>query len=414
MMAKDGVVRLGGWVFAALGWLVLAGAPQAQEDEGEGGGMEQFEEVDPYTQGDREKMKLLGYVGYGPFLWRNGDSTAAVTVNMGDIPMLWVETAHFRIGSTLNTYRIEGDKEEKAALKEELARLKKKLGKKVKFPKSKLDPWLRLHLFAQRAEDAYAQFHEDFGVEPKDYETAGPYLGQPEKMLILLCQRKSEFGRHMRTYVGVETEQSYRWGWPDGTMFWGANVEALRENYFPPDGRPFDRMLHCRMVGGIAANCINGYRKSLYGAPRWLGDILSHVYVRRIDPRWVGGAGYEDGRMIEEDDHKWEGRVYNLVKNEFFVSTETMFTWQEYKDLNTRDHMVAWSKLTYLLDEVEGDHRGFLHALCQRRPQGSPEEVKAKLAQRQTEALAECFQLTPAEFDERWSAWALKAYKRMR
>ncbi len=392
---------------ALLAYWPLAVPSSAQDKDG----MEEFEEVDPYTRGEPERMKRLGYVSYGPFVWRDGDSTLAVQESMGGMPILWVETEHFRIGSSLVTYKLSGDKEEKARLQEEIGRLRKKLGK-LKTPKKELDPWLRLHLWAQRAEELYASFHADFGLAPADYAEKGPYLGKTDKFLLLLCQRKSEFNRHVRTYLQVDTNHAYRYDWADGGMFYGANVEVMKESWDSPAGKPFDAILHGKVVAGLVTNFVDGYRQNRYGSPRWLAYALPHVYVRRIDPRWVNAVGYEEGRSIREEDYKWEPRVASLVKNKFFASTEEMFGWAKYEDMNTRDHLVAWSRLEYLLNEAEGDRRGFLTALCDVAPEGTPEAQQAALVERQTKALAECFGMTPEELDKAWARWVKKTYKK--
>ena len=388
--------------------ILLAAAPAFAQD---GDGMEEFEEVDPYTKGDPELMQRLGYLSYGPFQWRKGDTTTDVQMNMGGIPMLWVETEHFRIGSSLTTYKYSGDREEKERLKDELGRLKKRLGK-LKAPKRELDPWLRLHLFAQRAEEAYATFVEDFGLEPADFVDEGPHLGHEHKFLILLCQRKSEYSRHMRTYLAVDSETSYRWYWTDAGMGYAVNHEGNKERWSDPDGVPFDTILYCQMVSNLASMFVDGYRRSYYGAPYWFSRAIGHYTVRRIDPRWVTAVGYQQGQNSREEDYKWEGRLMNLVKNDFYAATADMFTWAKYQDMNVRDHMVCWSRLEYLMDEADGDPKGFLTDLCKPRPRGSDEEVQAAMVERQTQALATHFGLTPEELDERWAKWVKKAYKK--
>ncbi|MDG2143408.1 MAG: hypothetical protein P8N31_07630, partial [Planctomycetota bacterium] len=160
--------------------------------------MEQFEDVCPYTKGDRELEKKLGYERMGFVTWRDGEDSTIIQENMGAIPMLWVETEHFKIGSSLGTFKIDNNKAQKARIKEEIARLKKKLGK-FKAPKKSLDPYLRLHVYAQRAEDIYAQFVEDFGIKPENMPENAQFLGHENKFLLLLCQRKSEYGRYIKT-----------------------------------------------------------------------------------------------------------------------------------------------------------------------------------------------------------------------
>jgi len=394
----------------ALASVALAPASDAQHGQRRGGGMETFEEVDPYTEGDPERMERLGYTAFGPFHWRGPDFTNHVVEAIGSIPMLWVETEHFKIGSSLGTYEIPNDREERDRIEDELDTLEDRLGR-LRPPRKELDPWLRLHLYAQRAEALYAMFLEDFGIDEADFEPERRYLGNENKFLLLLCERKSEFGRFVRIYIEQENDNAYRWGWHGDCMFYGAAYEAITEHFVQPQEEPFDTMLYNRMASGLASNFIDGYR-SQFSAPRWLGYALGHVYVRRIDPRWPTADGHSARHVRQEDDWRWEPQVYGLVKNDFFASTETMFGWTGYEDMNTRDHMIAWSKLQFLMTEADGDPKGWLDTLTSRpRVHGEdPEARRATMAELQEDALLAHFELTPEELDERWAQWVRRNY----
>jgi len=380
-----------------------------------GGAYEEFEEIDPYTENDPERMSLFGYVAYRTFPWHKEERTEHIQENMGGMSMLWVETEHFKIGSSLTTYLVPNDREERDRIKAELARLKAKLGKKwgkkFKPARNKLDPWLRLHLYAQRMEETYQTFMDDFGIESSDFIAKGPHLGQPEKFLVLLCQRKSELGRYVKTYLNAESEDVYRWGFPDDCFFIGGNIESIKLRWQEPEEEPFDSMLHGMMTANVASTLLDAYRGNFYAPPRWMGWALGHYHVRRIDERWISSAGHRVGRNRREEDYKWEPRIKNLVKNDFFVKTEDMFKWLNYEDLKERDHIIAWSKLDYLINDAKGDLKGWLNDLCV-RPEGQVEVDPEELRVRQERALAKHFNLTPAGLDEAWAEWAAKKFKR--
>jgi len=371
-------------------------------------GMEVFEEVDPYTKGDPEVMAKLGYVKFGPFRWTKTAFTGEVCETLGNPPALWVETAHFRIGSTLGTYRPGADRLEREKIKLELARLKKKLGR-ARFPKKDLDPWLRLHLYAQRAEDLYSQFQEDFELEPADFEDKGEFLGVEHKFLLLLCQRKSELGRYIRAEYDRDPAPSWRWGTgDDGGVFLGLNAEDIASGWSGDNLElPFDTFLHVHVIGSLTANLLDNYLHNRHTAPRWMRYGLAHRYVRAVDARWVELSGTMSGATGDEDAWKWAPRVLNLVKNDFFVSASDMFGWQASDELKLRDHMIVWSKLEYLLDECEGNHAAFLNAVCEGKRQDDAGGRKT-----QAQALQAHFDLAPAEFDEVWSKWVKKVYKK--
>lgn len=385
-------------VFLAICLLPLSAAPLRAQD----GGMEEFEEVDPYTEGDPEKMEALGYLSYGPFAWRGALRTPDVQELLGDPPILWVETEHFRIGSTLGSYRLGADPDEKDRIEEEFDQLKEKLGR-FRPPRKKVDPWLRLHLYALRLEGLVADFHRDFGLEPADYEAVGPYLGQKKKHLVLLCQRDSELGRYVKHVYNGVAQTSYRsaWGGNDN-VFFGSSFESIELSWAGVTRDvPFDAILHTQLTVAIASSLVDSYRACAYGSPRWLSYGLAYVYGRRVHPRWVWMFGHESN-IPREGDWEWEPRVAGLVRNDFFAGAETMFGWEGQEGLKVRDHLIAWSKVDHLLRGCEGDRAGFLGAVS----------VRAATPAVQTKALEAHLELTPADWDETWARWVKKNYSK--
>jgi hypothetical protein len=374
--------------------------------------MEQFEDVCPYTKGDRELEKKLGYERMGFVTWRDGEDSTIIQENMGAIPMLWVETEHFKIGSSLGTFKIDNNKAQKARIKEEIARLKKKLGK-FKAPKKSLDPYLRLHVYAQRAEDIYAQFVEDFGIKPENMPENAQFLGHENKFLLLLCQRKSEYGRYIKTYDKAEHPFCYRMGWYNDGMIVALNMESIS---LPHDDKelPVDVMMHC-LLGNTLGSCfIDGWEQNMFRAPPWITYGIAHLYGKRVDPHWTFFDARRASQINYKDAWNWEPRVRGLVKNEYFPTTKEMMTWTTFGDLDNRKHMISWSKMQYLLEVAKGDKAKFLSLACKRLT--IPELNGAKHAEepflRQQRALKEGFGLTPDELDEAWAAWVSKKYKK--
>lgn len=380
----------------------------AQKKKQKKGTMEEFEEVCPYTKGELALEKKLGYERVGFIPWHRGEDSRTIQEDIGGIPMVWAETKHFRIGSSLSTYKISKDKEEKKRLKEEVKRLESKIGR-MKVNKKEIDPWLRLHLYAQMAEDLYAQFMEDFGLKEEDFAKTGPHLGHEKKFLLLLCQKESEYGRYLRLYENSDIENSYRTGWMNEGMLVTANFESLARDYKSGADSPTDTMFRCLIMACITSNFIDVYDNNLYRAPRWLAYCTSHIYQRRFDARWTRF----DGRTIvydeNDDSWEWEPRVYNLVKNDFFISNKKMFQFQKYTDMNLRDHMIGWSKLKYLMEETDGSLGGFLSDVTTPAI-GFEVPTQEEYLVMQTKALQDNFGMTPEEFDKVWSKWVLKTY----
>src|SRR5215831_10959826 len=129
--------RLPAWALACA--LVAGAATAPPQSQGQDSKEEVLEKVDPYTRGEKEALEKAGYASLGPFEWAEGLRTDDVKETLGAGEVLWVETAHFKIGSTLQSYRYHNDNKEEKALDAELARLKPRL-EHYQPPKNKIDP----------------------------------------------------------------------------------------------------------------------------------------------------------------------------------------------------------------------------------------------------------------------------------
>ncbi|MFT5734559.1 MAG: hypothetical protein ACJA0P_004002 [Planctomycetota bacterium] len=382
--------------------LLILCLPASAQDEKPGEGMEKFEEVDPYTENDPEKIAKLGYVSMGSFGWGEGNRTENVQETMGGLDFLWVETEHFRIGSSLNSYKMTNDKIEKASLKAEFKELKAKLGK-FKAPRRKLDPWVRLHLYALRAEKLYAQFVKDFGLEALADSKEGPYLGHPKKFRLLLCERKSELVRYQQAYEPQFTSEiSFASGKLDAGMIFGVDAENIRDGYKEQAHKPVDAMLYCAVNAGLARSFIDGHGQGLFRAPRWLAQAAAHYYARQADERWVL-AGY-NFRNLKDGHWEWDESVASMVKNEFFCSMAEMTTWLRDHKMNGRDHMNVTSKLEFMIAELSPKLRTYMD-LVVRPVKNMTEESTEELEKRQRAALMDAFGMEPEAFDEAWAEW---------
>src|SRR5690606_29690223 len=118
---------------------------------------------DPYTMGERQALKDAGYIGLGPFGIGRYHGSEDVERLLAGTSMRWIETRHFKIGSSLATYRVPNDRAQRQKLEAELRRLQTRLP--AVDPQSRvLDPWLRAHLLAQRCEEVYADFRDRLGM----------------------------------------------------------------------------------------------------------------------------------------------------------------------------------------------------------------------------------------------------------
>jgi len=398
----------------AAGAALLSRAPAAssmRQDAGE----ELFEAIDPYTHGEREALERAGYAGFGPFPWDGSEDTRGVEETLGGIPILWVETAHFKLGSTLGTYRLPNDSRENEKLEAELERLRERLPK-VKRRNKALDPWLRLHLSAQRLEELYADFSTRFGVADLDFPSVserggarsamgeGPFLGQKRKFTVLLLAKTSSLSRYAAHYLDAEARYTYRHFPADGGVFFGLSAEALNEASFQ-----LDAALHCTLVECTVLNLLDGFRNSKMAAPLWWKQGLGHWFSRRVDPRWNFGGGGSCGGP-KADAWIWEPRVRGLVEHGVFPRWEEMLRWPYAEPLDERTHRILWSRVEFLLGLGDDGAKRFLMAVTDPLPELPAANVPEFLIERQIRALESIWGKSARALEEAWVEHVLEEY----
>ena len=333
--------------------------------------------------------------------------------------MRWIETEHFLVGSTLRTYRMRGDQREAKKIGQELARLSRRLPR-CKTSANEIEPWLRLHLYAQRLEEQYAELMRRFGLSDADfagaddgpaageagYMGAGPFLGQERKPAVFLFEKSSHHGRFVRRWWKRDAQASFREWMPGGGVALAVDAQAWREHGFD-----LDTTLHCVVVNDLALNLLESLRKSWGSAPLWFRLGYAYGCSRRVDERWTVYAE-KTWRGSEGDSWRWEPRIRGLVANRGGAPWEQMYAWDDPAKLKPHDHLLAWSRVDWLLGQEGVDRRALVLALTD-RPHGIPEaDFTRVLRERQSAALLELLGRTPAELDEAWRKHVLARYPR--
>jgi len=401
----------GGWCSlpVALAFFLGSAAPPAGARP-QDTSLESFEQVDPYTRGDAKLLAKLGYVSVAPTRWTTTQTTQFVRETLGGIDVLFLETAHFRIASTLATYEGSEDQAEKDQLEEELARLKRRCSRLK--PQRDIDPWLRLHLYAQRLEDLYADFSGRFGLTEASFPPlhtgavpmgSGPHLGQPEKFTVFLSDNESALGRYLTASFGQKDEFSFRWEF-DGCYFLGVNAEALRHIE-----RRHDVCLRTTVTGALVLNLVESFRGLGRNVPIWFTYGLAHFYAREIDPRWNNWSAGGNGNWETDQLWVWEPRVRALVANDFATSWPDMCAWRTGLDLKPQEHMIAWSKVRWLLDEKAEGLPELLIALSDPPPTEAGDERAVAVAHL-TRAFQTAYDATPEELDREWAKYVQRKY----
>ena len=414
---RDGLKKpvLAGLLAAAL--LGFARPATAQTPPSPGSKPEVLEALDPYTKGEAKALERAGYLTLAPVEWAEGIRADAVKETLGGIEILWVETPHFKIGSTLETYKSLSDPKEEDKVEAELVRLKKKLAR-FKDPHNKFDPWMRLHLYAQRLEDAYAAFTTAFGLTAADFPEpgargpegdaklgGGPYLGQQRKFTVLLLEKTSSLARFAKRYADREEHSWDRFPLPGGSIFLGVSAEGLRQ--FSYD---LDAAMHALVACEITKNFLGGFRESNFTAPLWLECGLGHAAARRVDERFAP-AGMAAPSPSEPDAWKWEPRVRGLVENDVATPWKDMLAWNQFEDLKVQGQLVAWSRASWLLSKPPAELRAFLIGETEPLEDAAEGEALARARlEREQKAVEKAFGKKLEELDAEWSKHVKRRY----
>ncbi len=396
-------------------WSLLAAVVCGQEKPPVPGTNKEDEDVlkigpkDPYTEGDAAAMAAAGVVAYGPFPWADFKTTANVDTVLGERRILWMETAHFRIGLSLRSAPWPEDPQKRKALQDEIKQLRKKLPKIPERPK-KIDPWIRLHLYAQRLEACYADFQKLIGVTDADFPASGKnpregaFLGMPEKFLVLLFQKKADMARYMDRFCNQKADTSMRW-YHDKTHQMLSAVAAEGLEGFDEAG------LHGHVIYAVMHNLLNGYNGFYYQLPLWLDEGIAHWYSRKVPSDTVNVQILDSEAVAEDKQSDWPLKVRRRAQHlGACFGFEAMAKWEKFEELGYLAHSQAWSRVDYLMHldrEKVGLMLKKLKALPPPIDGPKPPGEVATLAQK---LLVELFEFDAATFDEKWREWVLKTY----
>lgn len=383
------------------------------------GEIKPFPKIDPYTKNAPEAITKAGYASFGPFRFGDNHTTTQIEETLGGIPLIWVETEHFKLGSGLPEYTIRDDAREKERLKTELERLAKRLPDLKPGKLKKIDPWLRMHLYAQRLEELYATFLTEFGLQESQFPSAPPdpkkkptasymgegrYLGMAAKYTVLLFDKKSAHARYSSVHLGQELKGPTRWHFAtiDSWLFLTANefLEGLYAN---------DSALACDLISGVSQNLAMGYRGYRASMPFALSEGIAHWFSRQFDPRYHIFSGFDQTNVRLKEEWKWAPLVRARVEHKIFPTLDAMLEWSDAEALEWADHLMLWSRMDYLLAREDGAAGRLLHALKE-PPAVRGNATPAELAARARVAFQKTTGSELAELDAKWSEWVLKTY----
>ncbi|MCA3007896.1 MAG: hypothetical protein INH34_05980 [Phycisphaerales bacterium] len=406
-------MSLRAWFPAVLGFAAIALGPllpgqdkPAPKDDDE---ILKLGRVDPYTGGEATAMAQAGVVAYGPFAWADHVTTADVDRVLGEKRFLWLETAHFRIGSSMPSIGWPEDNDARKQLQEEIKALRKKLPKVPERPK-KLDPWLRLHLAAHRCEKGYAEYQQLVGVTDADFARNGSqpphgaFLGLPGKFLLLQCQKKSDMARYVDRFCGAKEDTSTRhYHAQTFQMVHAMSAEGLEG--FDESG------LHGHMVYALWHNLLNGHNGFAYPLPAWLAEGVAHWHARKVKSVFLNVQIRDDEAVAQEQQVNWPAKVRARAQHEgAFFPFDVMAAWSNPEELGYHGHAQSWSRVDYLLQTDRAKLGALLKQLKAVPPDGTYEAQGGRIRAQAQKLVAELYGLDGPAFDRAWREWVTKTY----
>jgi len=373
-------------------------------------------QIDPYTKNDPKKMKKAGYVSYGPFEWGDKHNTDDILRALGNVRIRFVETAHIKLGVALPTYLVPTDPKIKKKLRDELTRLKKKIPK-VNPRTRRLDPWLRLHLFAQRCEDLYAEFSRRLGVTDDSFPSKrgtfvngrymgeGKYLGEPSKYTVLLLRREGDHTRYLTTFVGSVQKFAKRHNFK--TI--GSLLFVTAEDLYNGRNRD-DTAMHCHVVWNLTHNFIDGYRFYSHDLPVWFKEGMAHWFDRRVYPKFNDFDQTEGTAADMRRVWRWRPKVRQMIGTDKFTPAAEVLKWRDYGQIKFNDHMAIWSRIDYLMSLGDKKWATFMNSVKGIVDKKTGLVTGKNILDLQRKAMRKAWGLNPLTLDERWTEYVIKNY----
>ncbi len=419
---------------ALLSALVLAGAGTAQRTR---------KDYDTVIRGRTETMEKLG-LSYGPFRFAHSDSEAVTFDMLLDGEIHWLETPHFRIGSSLRKWKIPVA--ERKAYRAELTLMQADYPDiDIKIPA--LDSWYRLHMAGWRLERLYAEFlahmgrtdEEFLGLPPEEVIGAamegeftdtinqfeldrggqvrpegfpqwvgmGHFLGEPFKFEVFLCEEEAVWKDFKQRYFGITTTHPQRWNMKVDTvdkgvtqarsrcLLFGLSTEQARVKH--------DQHLHNALRHNMSINFLDGYMLYLFDMPVWIREGYAHYQRRRNTPEYNFYDSGEGSSGIDRDAKKWKPTAKKIARSGKALDFATLARINDYVDLNFDNHLNVWSRIDFLI-QYDVKKFGLFITSIKTQPSG------AGSAAAQREAFKTVYGWTMRQADQEWKTWVAANY----
>lgn len=360
-------------------------------------------EVCPYCRAEPARMAAAGVVSHGPLAIADKDS-AELVAKLPASRWVFLETAHLRWASCMGDVSI--DQRDRERVEAELARLRAVLPDVPVKPR-RLDPWLRLHLYAMKGEELYARTQsilrvrdEDFPAErrlDRPYMGAGRFLGEKDKFEVVLHTTRENHRRFTTSFSGVAVTDSLRWHFP-GLHKLLVSVPAedadLRE----------DRWLWPHVVHNLGHAFLCAYKHFSYDPPVWIDEGFALLLEKEVEPESRTTEGEEGTLRDTKGPSDFAAAAGKLVAGEKAPRLAELMGAKDYSELGTPGSVAAWSIARFLIEAHPENYARFLGGIKgQLDAQGLPSGEDLPGLQRKL--LKDLWGWSPADLDEAWRAW---------
>jgi hypothetical protein len=363
-------------------------------------------EVCPWCKNDPEVMKKAGIVSHGPIpIGAHGSASIVETLPAGE--WVFLETAHLRWASSLGATSIE--LEDKKRIAAELARLHALLPS-VPIDARRLDPFLRLHLFAMKAEEEYARFQKLLGVTDADFPESrradkpfmgdGKYLGEKEKYEVLLHAQRATHNLFTQDLAGVKVTGALRYHSPT------AHKILISVPAEDADLKK-DKWLYPHVVHNLSHAFFCGYKHFSYDPPPWLDEGLACAMEKEVEPASTTNEG-EEGAMSDLKGPKdWSAAVKKIVASGKAKPLAELMHVKTLDSLDLDSRITCWSMVRFLIDtQPEGLAKLLGAVKGQLDEKGYP--TGKDLSDLTRRSMREAWSWTTVAFDEAWKTWVTK------
>lgn len=323
----------------------------------------------------------------------------------------YLETAHFRVASSLEAMKLNAkDRKRLAPELELLAEFFPELGTKPK----KLEPEVYLVLMGIRLEKLYSEFQGLAQVTDADFPESraaqagqgeymgdGPYLGEREKYEVVLHADRLDHFEFTEKQRGVRFNDTMRWHnrSPSKLIVSMPCVDGDLRN---------DRWLWPHLAHNVAHMLFDGFKFFAYDPPLWLAEGMALWFEKRIEPEsWTRDGG--EGVFFEPDRSKdWAEDARKLVRKKENTSVAKLLAARGPADLDRAANVTAWSITCFLIEKHPDEYAKLIGAVkAQLDEKGFPTGRKLDALQR--DQFRDLWGWTPMALQEAWLAWVTGA-----